>query len=458
MPPRPQRRSLAVYILCFICICTGLLLPRAASADDLLQVYNAAREHDADLQSARALLRSAQPRAAQADALLRPSVNATGSSTRATINQSSSGSDLADGGGSARTTTSSLNLTLRQPLFNLAASTDVAKAKNALEVARTEFEITEQEFIVRVAQAYFDVLSAQDILAATRSSKVSLAGQLASATRNYGVGTAIITDVRDSQARYDLVLAQEVSAENDLRVRQLLLDRLVGRRNVAPNPLAVPVVLPPIVPGDASAWVDAATVHPGIRRARLALQAAELDSRRAKSAHLPTIDAVGAVGRNRVAASGSVAPGTFVAGTTRNSSVGIELNLPLFAGYSTQNRIRETLSLEDKAQFDLQATRNSVADAVQRAYFDLQSGQSQVRALEVAEASGTLSLEGTQLGYRAGVRLNLDVLNAQVLVFQTRRDLAKARYDVLMGSLKLRLASGQLSPDDVSAMNRLLAR
>ncbi len=138
MSPTPRRRSIAV---CILSVATVLLLPRIASADDLLQVYNAAREHDASLQSARALLRSAEPRAAQAAALLRPSVNASGSSTRAAIDQPSSGLDLADG--SARTTTSSLTLTLRQPLFNLAASTDVAKAKNALEVARTEFEITE---------------------------------------------------------------------------------------------------------------------------------------------------------------------------------------------------------------------------------------------------------------------------------------------------------------------------
>ncbi len=445
MLPSPHRRT---FTACLLFTSMVFFSSQSAFAEDLLQVYNVARERDARMLSARALLSSAEPRAAQASGLLWPSISATGSRMQ------SDSDSLDPAGGRVGTTTSNLNLTVRQPLFNRAASIDVAKAKSALEIARAEFDTTEQEFIVQVAQTYFDVLSAQDVLVATRSSKVSLAGQLASTKRNFEAGTAIITDVRDTQARYDLAVAQEMSADNELHVRQLLLSRLVGRRNVTINSLAMPMALTPVVPADVDAWIDSAERHPSVRRALLALQIAKLDSARAEAARLPTVNAVGTVERNVVAGGGITA----LPGASTNTSLGVEVNLPLFAGYTTQNRIAETLLLEERARQELEATQKSVVDGVQRAFFDLQSAEGQVRALAVAEVSSKLSLEGTQLGYRAGVRLNLDVLNAQALLFQTQRDLAKARYDVLMGGLKLRLSSGQLTPDDVTAVNRLLAQ
>ncbi len=132
--------------------------------------------------------------------------------------------------------------------------------------------------------------------------------------------------------------------------------------------------------------------------------------------------------------------------------------MPLFAGYAIQNRIKETLLLEEKSRNDLEAARRGVAQGTRQAFFGVQSGQAQVKALEAAESSSQLALEATQLGYKVGVRVNLDVLNAQTQLFSTRRDLAKARYDVLVGSLKLRQAAGLLKPEDVTALNQLLAR
>jgi outer membrane protein len=123
-----------------------------------------------------------------------------------------------------------------------------------------------------------------------------------------------------------------------------------------------------------------------------------------------------------------------------------------------QSRIKETLALETKAENDLQAARRAVAQGTRVAYFGVQSGQAQVRALEAAEASSKLALEATQLGYRVGVRVNLDVLNAQRDLFTTQRDLARARYDVLVGGLRLRQASGQLAVPDLDRVNALLAK
>ena len=136
----------------------------------------------------------------------------------------------------------------------------------------------------------------------------------------------------------------------------------------------------------------------------------------------------------------------------------MELNWPLYTGGSVQNRIKETVSLEQRSREELESARRTVAQNTRVAYFGVQSGEALVKALEAAESSSRLSLEATQLGYRVGVRVNIDVLNAQTQLFQTQRDLFKSRYDVLVNSLRLRQASGQLTPNDLLAVNSLLAK
>ena len=306
---------------------------------------------------------------------------------------------------------------------------------------------------MRVSQAYFDVLASQDSLAATRANKAAITEQLASAKRNFEVGTATITDTREAQARYDLATAQELAAENDLRTKRIALDQLVGQSNVAPKPLLVPVALPAITPAEPEAWVSQAeTQHPLIRKSRLNLEVAQLDIDRARAAKLPTVDAVATVGNvynNGLAVS--------LPGQTRSATLGLVLNLPLYTGGNLENRIKETQSLEQKARYDLEGSRRAVTQATRVAFFNLQSGLAQVRALEAAESSSKLALEATQLGYKVGVRVNLDVLNSQLQLFNTQRDLARARYDVLLNTLRLRQAAGQLNEADLSAVSRYLA-
>jgi len=190
-------------------------------------------------------------------------------------------------------------------------------------------------------------------------------------------------------------------------------------------------------------------------RAQLALDIARLETQKARAAGLPTVDAVGSVSAGRGAIGGTLGSQP---GNSSSASVGVQLNMPLYTGGQIQNRIKETLVLEDRSQNDLEAARRGVSQATRQAFYTLASGAAQVRALEAAESSSLLALEATQLGYRVGVRVNLDVLNAQTQLFQTRRDLARARYDVLLGTLRLRQAAGQVTAQDVAAVDRLLAR
>ena len=424
-------------------------LPGLASAQSLQALYDAARAFDATYLAARANAQSAEFRAAQADALARPSVAATaGASTSQTDTPTTSGAK------STNTVSGALNG--RYPLFNRANNVSIEQAKKSLVSAQADLDAAEQDLIVRLTQAYFDVLAAQDTLATTRASKSFITEQLASAKRNFEVGTATITDTREAQARFDLATAQEIQAENDLRTKRVTLDTLVGRANVEPKPLKVPVVLPSPMPANAEEWVTVADQqHPTVRRARVNLDVATLETAKARAAELPTVDAVASLSASD--SRGTLPQLSRSVGTSTVGSVGVQLNWPLYTGGATQNRIKETLSLEEAARSNLEAARRGVAQGSRVAFFGVQSGLAQVRALEAAESSSKLALEATQLGYKVGVRVNLDVLNAQTQLSTTQRDLAKARYDVLVNSLRLRQASGQLLATDIDSVNRLLA-
>ena len=423
-------------------------LGNAALAQSLLELYDAAHGFDATYLSARALAESVPYRIEQAEALLRPSASLGTSASRVELNppifQSYGSNTLA------------LTLSGRQPLLNRANEATVRQAEKSLDVSLADLDSAEQELILRLSQAYFEVLGAQDTLATTRTNKAAISEQLASAKRNFEVGTATITDTREAQARFDLASAQEIAAQNDLVTKRIALDQLVGRPNVEPKQLAVPVALPAVQPDNADAWVRLAEgQHPAIRRAQSALEIARLETAKARAAALPTIDAVGSVSGGRGAIGGSLGS---LPGNSATASVGVQLNMPLYTGGQIQNRIKETLVLEDRSLNDLEAARRSVSQATRQAFYTLQSGVAQVRALEAAESSSLLALEATQLGYRVGVRVNLDVLNAQTQLFQTRRDLARARYEVLNGTLRLRQAAGRVTAQDIAAVDRLIAR
>ncbi|MGL6108510.1 MAG: TolC family outer membrane protein [Rubrivivax sp.] len=423
----------------------ALGLSGSARAQGLSALYEAARAYDATYLAARAQAEAAEYRAAQAKALGLPtlSVNAKGVATQIDLPRGASGDNNA----------LQTNLNGRYPLFNMANRATMEQAERTLVASKAELEAAEQDLIIRVTQAYFDVLTARDTVALTITSKTAILEQLASAKRNFEVGTATITDTREAQSKADLATAQEIAAANELQNRLIALAYLAGRRDIDPWPLITPVVLPTIVPNNVEEWVNVAdSGHPQVIRARSALEVAQLETDKARAGELPTVDAVASLGANR-ATGDSIIPGT-----TRSGSVGVELNWPLYTGGSVQNRIKETVALTQRSREELENARRTVGQNTRVAFFGVLSGEALVKALEAAESSSRLSLEATQLGYKVGVRVNIDVLNAQTQLFQTQRDLFKARYDVLVGSLRLRQASGQLTPNDLEALNRLLGK
>ncbi|MBC7728979.1 MAG: TolC family protein, partial [Microbacteriaceae bacterium] len=248
-------------------------------------------------------------------------------------------------------------------------------------------------------------------------------------------------------------------------IKRLALASVVGLRGASPKPIALPFAVPPLVPADMEEWVTRADeVSPSLRQLRLSLDVARLEIEKARAGHLPTVGISASLseahtrlkGESRTATGTSPFPPSSGSGLTSN--IALQVSLPLFAGWSVQNRIKETLSLEEKTASDLEAGRRGVAQNTRAAFLGVQSLAAQVSALEAAESSNKLALEATELGYKVGVRVNIDVLNAQTQLFQTQRDLAKARYDVILNRLKLRQAAGVLAPQDIFTVEALLVK
>ena len=434
----------------------GALIASAlpANAQSLQELYETARAYDAAYLSAKSQAEANLYLSQEARAQVLPTVNLT-------ANQQSGQFNVIETTAPANTlfnrtfVNTGSTLSASQPLYRPANLANYEQGKRQADVGRQQLLAAEQDLIVRISSAYFDVLNAQDTLTFVKAQKAAVGEQLASAKRNFEVGTATITDTREAQARFDLVIAQEIAAENDLRVKRLALDQLVGKAQTQPKPLAT-TQLPDLLPNDVNAWItQAVDQHPQIRQLRLALEVAELEVAKAEAGHKPTVD-LRATYRYQDALSGTDL--TSIGSKSTTGTVSLAMNVPLFAGFFTQNRIKETLALKEKARNDLEAAIRNISQATRAAFFGVSSGLGQVKALEAAETSSQVALDANKLGYQVGVRINIDVLNSQSQLFQTKRDLAKARYDVLVGGLKLRQANGTLKPEDIAPVNALLAK
>lgn len=438
-------------------ISLGVLLAwisAATQAQSLSELVAQARGYDASWQAQQADARAAASRADQAMSGLLPSVGLSAGANRSHVDIHTS-VPIPGMAGSVNTTQQNLQLSAQQPLYRPANKIAYEQGQRGVDVAQAQLDSASQNLIVRVAQAYFDVLAAQDSVQVAQSQKQAISTQLEMAKRNFEVGTATITDSREAQARFDLVTAQEIAAQNDLQVKRVALDQLVGRVGIQPTPLAAPLTLPQVAPDNMQSWVDTALLsQPQLRQAQLALDIAKLDTQKAEAGHKPTVDLQAGYVVNRYP-NGSMTPAIPLSYRTNAAQIGVVMNMPLFAGFAVQNRIKETVALEEKARAQLDDARRNVEQATRTAFLGVQSGQAQVKALEAALASSQSALEANKMGYEVGVRINIDVLNAQSQVYQTERDLANARYQVLLGQLKLRQAAGVLTDDDLRMIDAL---
>jgi outer membrane protein len=430
-----------------------VLSPLAAVAEDLLQVFRDAKGYDAQYAGARYALMAGQERLPQGRAGLLPSLNLSASSTRTKIDSESDDPALVPSFERDYRTNNRYTLTLSQPIYRRQNWLLYGEADWQVRQAEAAFGQAEQDLVLRVTQAYFDVLAAENTLKLVGAQKAAISEQLAQAKRNFEVGTATITDAHEAQARYDLVVAQEIAAQSDLDNKVRALQQLTGKAYAGLKKLRSGVELGLPKPNDMQAWVDLAERQSyGVRIQEAGVQVAMLEAKRASAGHHPTLDLVAT--RSLTSQTGSqLSP---VGSDVTVSTLGLQFALPLYQGGAVSSREREAAATLEKTRQDLEQAKRSAALAARQAYLASVSGLAQVKALEQALVSSQSALESNKLGYQVGVRINIDVLNAQQQVYSTQRDLALARYNTITSQLRLKAAAGSLKEDDLAEVNQAL--
>ncbi len=440
--------------LALAAVCGGTLCP--ASADDLLQIYRDALANDPVLASARASWLATQENVPQARAGLLPAVglaaNAGGQDYYANVH--------VDPAEKIRERFPQLAYTVSasQPLYRPQNSISLDQAKQ--QVGQSDFVLSsaQQDLVVRVTQAYFDVLLARFNIELTESQMAAVSEYLAQAKRNFEVGTATITDTNDAQAKFDQIVAQEIATRADLDNRLAALRAIVGRvpgelkrfgRKLEPR-LPAPNALEP--------WVEQALrQNYQVRIAQSNFDIATLEVERQRAAHYPTVDLVASFNQGYAGGSASTSSVSSASFDSRLALFGVQLNVPLYEGGAIDSRVRQAIANQDRARQDLEAARRSAQLLAQTSFSGVTSGVAQVKAFEQALASAQVSYDSNKLGLEVGVRTNLDVLNQQQQVFQTRFNLAQSYYNFLISELRLKQAVGTLTDVDLEQINRDLS-
>jgi outer membrane protein len=434
----------------------GSVLASSAAAEDLLQVYRDAQRYDAVYAAARQTLAAGRERLPQGRALLLPTLNLAGNAQRARI-ESDSRDPAVSPSFNRDPQTIGYTLTFAQPLYRPQNYLQYRQAEYQVAQAEATFAQASQDLIIRTAQAYFDVLAAQDTLEVVGAQKAATAEQLAAAKRNFEVGTATITDTHEAQSRFDLISAQEIVAQNDFQSKRQALQLITGKAYQELKPLRPEVKLAPPNPDNMETWVELAEKqgYP-VQIAEAGTEVAALEARRARAAHLPTLDAVATYGQTGQSASSTSAASAAGADLT-SATIGLQFAMPLYQGGAIDSREREAAALSLKSKEDLENARRTAAVTTRQNYLLVINGISVIAALEQALVSSQSALDSNKLGYEVGVRINIDVLNAQQQLFSTRRDLANARYGTITNQLRLKAGAGSLRDEDLQEVNRVLA-
>lgn len=422
------------------------------NADSLVEVYQQALQNDPTLASALSANQAAQEIIEQAKALYRPTItlNAGATATQTDI-RFLTGFNPFRAEGRSNFEGYSYGVQARQPIYRKDSLVQIEQSKVQVSQADKQLNLSKQDLIVRVTQAYFDVLLAQDKIDLIVAQKAAILSQLEQAKANFDVGTATITDVNEAQARFDLASAQEIAAINEHQVAKHAVQAIIGK---LPNKLAT-------VRADMAAtslnqsleqWLAVTAqnnLNIQIQQDNLALSSQEIE--RLRAGHLPTLDAIASHTNNY--ANGSA---NGLGSELQTSAIGFQLEIPLYQGGAVSSRVRQAVSNQQKAQNDVQIARRSAELETQRAYLNLSSSIAQVKAYEQALVSGQSQLESTQLGYEVGVRTSVDVLNAQQLLFTAKRDLLQARYNYLVNIIRLKAISGVVAEVDLVDLNQQL--
>lgn len=419
----------------------------------LIDVYHQALANDPVLASALNANKAAQEIIEQGKALYRPTVNFNAgiSSTRTNITFNNVTSNFPRLAGTTYFEGYNYGLEASQPIYRKQNLVQMDQSTTQVSIVDKQYHLSQQNLILRTTQAYFNVLIAQDKIELIKAQKVATLSQLDQAKTTFEVGSATITDVNEAQARFDLIVAQEIAAINELQIAQHEIEAITG---ILPTTLASVKSDIQVHQLDQSMqnWQQVALQNNlNIAIQQDALKFAEQEVERNNAAHYPTLDAVAGYSDNYTNG------GIYGFGTDlKNAVVGLQLQIPLYQGGAINSRTRQAVLNKQKALDDIEIARRQTDLETQRAFLNLNSSIAQTKALEQALISSQSQLDSTQLGYEVGVRISVDVLNAQQQLFSAKRDLLQARYNYLVNIIRLKSATGLVAEADLQDINQQL--
>jgi outer membrane protein len=423
----------------------------AGNEQDLLAVYHQALANDPALASALSANKAAQEIIEQGKALYRPTVSFTAGVNNSRTKIRYLDSSLQDG--SSNFDTYRAGVEARQPIYRKQNLVQMDQAKVQVSQADKQYNLSQQALILRTTEAYFEVLIAQDKINLIRAQKEAILSQLDQANATFEVGTATITDVNEAQARYDLIVAQEIAAVNEHQIAKRAVQAITGE---IPETLATVKTDIQVVSlqQNMQDWQEIArqnNLNIQIQQDNLKLAEQEIELKSA--GHLPTLDAVASYTDNYTNGS----PSVFSTGNElKNATIGLQFEIPIYQGGAVSSQVRQAAYNKQKAQDDLDLARRQTDLETQRTYLNLDTSIAQVKALEQALISSQSQLDSTKLGYEVGVRTSVDVLNAQQQLYSAKRDLLQARYNYLVNIVRLKSASGLVAEADLVEINQQL--
>jgi outer membrane protein len=422
----------------------ALIPAKTAFSQDLLETYQLAKANDPEFKSSDINKLATAEIKSQSIAQMLPNISFNANSSRNRLESTSFlGTTL------QHYWDHKLGFNLKQPVFHWDHWIQLDQADNKIAQAEAQFQAKQQSLIRRTAEAYFNILAAQDNLEFATAEKKSIEKQLEQAKQRFDVGIIAITDVYEAQAGFDRANASEIEAQNQLDNSKEALREIIGENAADLNGLQTQIPLSPPAPEDLASWSDSAennnfSIVAQINQAEYVRKNVDLQ----QSKHLPTLDIVAQYGEedngNRYGLRGD------------NESVTLQLNLPLFEGGGTVSRSRQAAHEYEAAKEDLIKVKRSINRGVKDAFRGVVSSISRVKALDATSKSAEMAVEAAEAGFEVGTRTMVDVLTEQRNLYKAKSDYARSRYDYLINGIKLKEAAGSLGEPDLEQINQYL--
>ncbi len=426
-----------------------LLVSMNGFGADLLHVYKLAETNDQEYLQALASHRIVLESRPQALSQLLPSINLSADTIRNDQDISAGGAAVGSSG-EVNFNSRGYRLSITQPLFRRDRMIALDQADSEIRQAEAVLIEAQQELIIRIAERYFDILANIDSLEFAQAEVKSLSRQLEQANQRFEVGLSAITDVHEAQAGYDLAVAQEIQALNAIDNAQEAMRELTGEYIIEFDLLGDAMSLVSPEPQAIESWTQLSLdQNLGVIASRHATETARNEVKRQSAGHLPTLDLVAA---ETYDSSG----GRFGSTKQHATSIGLELNIPIYSGGLVSSQTREAHENYNIAMYSLERARRSAQRSTREAYLGVISGISRVKALKQAVVSSETALEATEAGFEVGTRTAVDVVASQRTTSEARRNYSQAKYDYLIDTLSLKQAAGTLSTEDLELINAWL--